>query len=102
MSDETRVVTGSIAPIEASKLMNLGPSEPKPAPIELHLPQFERPPGFSEQGMTFGDMKVTDFTATRADEVARKIIAVQGQMPINELSVDLLNLAYAYISARNE
>ncbi len=73
-------------------------SENKAEAKTLYMPQFEVPPGPD------GDLTVvqcTEFTHERAAKVAASIIGVMGKMEVNELSSDLLTLAFAYISRYN-
>ena len=65
----------------------------------LYMPQFEVPPGPDGE---LDPVVCTEFTHERAAGVAAQIIAVMGKMEVNELSSDLLTLAFAYISRQNQ
>jgi len=66
----------------------------------LYLPQFVTPPG-GEDRDDLSTVQCTDFTHDRADVVAINVIAAMSKMEVNELSSDLITLAFAYISLRN-
>ncbi len=112
------VVDALIQPLDPKLIMkNLGAGMAAARGVTLYLPTFETPPQLvagTETKRDDGSIVVgtgdavlesivcSAMTLEKAGEAARRVLAHQSQMPINELTADLLNLAYALIHYENK
>lgn len=112
------VVTAQIQPIQAKDVLkNLGKADAVARGVALYLPQFAKPPQLqpgTEARDDNGDpilgtgvpvpesVEVVPLTLEKARDAALRVLKHASQMPINELSVDLLNLAYALLHYENK
>jgi hypothetical protein len=98
------VVDAVIQPIKAKDLIGKGGAGFAVAKgVALYLPTWETPPTMLEDGsMDPASVVCTELTLEKAGEAARRVLKLMSDMPLNELAVDLMNLAAAICHYENK
>lgn len=112
----SEVKVGYIQPIQF-KDVRIGKADAVAKGSALYLPNFVTPPQLipgteakDDNGNPIpgtGDVvpetvECVPLTLEKAGEAARRVVAMQSKLPLNESSVDVLNLAYAILHYENK
>lgn len=98
----SKISVGYVQPIQAQDITNIGRAMVVAKGSALYLPNFTKPPEMVGDQIVPESVECVPLTLEKAGEAAQRIVAMQSKLPLSDVSVDLLNVAYAVMHYQNK